>query len=149
MILVRPGRATPNSYTLHWQGHTQLIYFALRGLADLPLLTLEAAGASYTAIHVGGTLDWISHLKPLLPFENRLTGAIQSGILFGFREYLALLDWTGRIIRDDKRGYIDTTLPPLLDRLEITADQWRMNTTQFEALHPKRFNRIIPQLDTG
>lgn len=60
-----------------------------------------------------------------------------------------LLDWTGRIIRDDKRGDIENTLPPILDRLEITADQWRMNTTQFEALHPKRFNRIIPQLDTG
>ena len=60
-----------------------------------------------------------------------------------------LLDWTGRIIRDDKRGDIENTLPPILDRLEITADQWRMNTTQFAALHPKRFNRIIPQLDTG
>ena len=45
-----------------------------------------------------------------------------------------LLDWTGRIIRDDKRGDIENTLPPILDRLEITADQWRMNTTQFEAL---------------
>ena len=97
----------------------------------------------------GDLLDFTAPVKPLLPFENRLTGAIQSGILFGFREYLALLDWTGRIIRDDKRGYIDNTLPPILDRLEITADQWRMNTTQFEALHPKRFNRIIPQLDTG
>jgi hypothetical protein len=97
----------------------------------------------------GDLLDFTAPLRPLLPFENRLTDAIQSGIPFGFREYLALLDWTGRIIRDDKRGYIDTTLPPILDRLEITADQWCMNTTQFEALHPKRFNRIIPQLDTG
>jgi REP element-mobilizing transposase RayT len=97
----------------------------------------------------GDLLDFTAPLKPLLPFENRLTGAIQRGILFGFREYLALLDWTGRIIRDGKHGYIDNTLPPILDRLEITAEQWRMNTTQFEALHPKRFNRIIPQLDTG
>jgi REP element-mobilizing transposase RayT len=96
----------------------------------------------------GDLLDFTAPLKPLLPFENRLTGVIQSGILFGFREYLALLDWTGRVIRDDKRGYIDNTLPPILDRLEINADQWRMNTTQFEVLHPKRFNRIIPQLDT-
>ena len=97
----------------------------------------------------GGLLDFTAPLKPLLPFENRLTGAIQSGILFSFKEYLALLDWTGRIIRDDKRGCIDNTAPSILDRLEITTDQWRMNTTQFETLHPKRFNRIIPQLDTG
>ncbi len=82
----------------------------------------------------GNLLDFTAPLKPLLPFESRITGAIHSGILFGFREYLALLDWTGRIIRDDKHGYIDNTLPSILDRLEITADQWRMNTTQFEAL---------------
>jgi len=97
----------------------------------------------------GDLLDFTTPLKPLLPFEKRLIGAIQSGILFSFREYLALLDWTGRIIRASKRGYIDNTLPPILGRLEITADQWCMNTTQFEAIHPKRFNRINPQLDTG
>jgi hypothetical protein len=84
-----------------------------------------------------------------LPFENRLVSEAQSGILFNFEEYLALLDWTGRIIRNDKRGYIDNALPPILDRLQITVDQWRINTTQFETIHPRRFNRIIPQFDTG
>ena len=69
--------------------------------------------------------------------------------MFGFTEYLALVDWTGRIIRNDKRGHIENDVPPILDRLQITTDQWRMNATQFEALHPKRFNRITPQLDTG
>ncbi len=82
-------------------------------------------------------------------FENRLTNELQSGILFSFNEYLTLVDWTGRIIRSDKRGHIGNALPPILERLQITADQWRINTTQFEALHPKRFNRITPQLDTG
>ncbi len=97
----------------------------------------------------GDLLDFTSPLKPLLPFEGRLTNELQSGILFGFKEYLALVDWTGRIIRSDKRGHIDNALPPILDRLQITVDQWRINTTQFEVLHPKRFNRITPQLDTG
>jgi REP element-mobilizing transposase RayT len=97
----------------------------------------------------GDLLDFNFPLKPLLPFEGRLTNERQRGIWFGFREYLALVDWTGRIIRDDKRGHIDSALSPILERLQITADQWRMNATQFEALHPKRFNRITPQLDTG
>jgi hypothetical protein len=97
----------------------------------------------------GDLFDFKSPLKPLLPFENRLTNEVQSGILFSFKEYLALVDWTGRIIRNDKRGYIDNALPPILGRLQITADQWRANTTQFEAIHPKRFNRNTPQLDTG
>ena len=131
------------------------------GLADTP------EGSEYTSIQerlqpgfnlqqaiddqteCGDLLDFKSPLKPLLPFENRLTRELQSGILFRFEEYLALVDWTGRIIRSDKRGHIDNALPPILGRLQITADQWRINTTQFEAIHPKRFNRIDPPLDTG
>ena len=31
----------------------------------------------------------------------------------------------------------------------LTADQWCINATQFEAIHLRRFNRITPQLDTG
>jgi REP element-mobilizing transposase RayT len=97
----------------------------------------------------GDLLAFNSPLKPLLLFDNRLTSQLQSGIPFGFEEYLALVDWTGRIIRSDKRGHIDDRLPPILSRLEISLEQWRLNTTQFETLHPKRFNRITPQLDTG
>jgi REP element-mobilizing transposase RayT len=97
----------------------------------------------------GDLLDFQSPLKPLLPFENRLIEEAQNGILFSFESYLALVDWTGRIIRSDKRGHIENALPPILDRLQISADQWRINTTQFENVHPKRFNRPAPQLDTG
>jgi REP element-mobilizing transposase RayT len=97
----------------------------------------------------GDLLDFRTPIKPLLPFENRLVNESQTGILFNFEEYLALLDWTGRIIRSDKRGYIDNALPPILDRLQITVDQWRVNTTQIEAIHPRRFNRIVPQFDTS
>jgi hypothetical protein len=97
----------------------------------------------------GDLIDFKTPLKPLLPFEHRLLNEHQSGIFFSFKEYLALVDWTGRIIRSDKRGRIDNALPPILDRLQITADQWHINTTQFEAIHPKRFNRLTPQLDTG
>jgi REP element-mobilizing transposase RayT len=97
----------------------------------------------------GDLLEFTSPLKPLLPFEGRLTNELQSGILFGFKEYLALVDWTGRIMRNNKRGHIDNALPPILDRLQITADQWRINTMQFETIHPRRFNRLTPWLDTG
>ena len=97
----------------------------------------------------GDLLDFKTPLKPLLPFENRLLNESQTGILFDFEEYLTLVDWTGRIIRSDKRGHIDNDLPPILSRLLITADQWRINTTQFEAIHPKRFNRLTPKRDTG
>ena len=97
----------------------------------------------------GDLLNFKTALKPLLRFENRMVSEPQRGILFNFEEYLNLVDWTGRIIRSDKRGHIDSALPPILIRLKIAPYQWQINTTQFEAIHPKRFNRLTPQLDTG
>jgi REP element-mobilizing transposase RayT len=97
----------------------------------------------------GDLLEFNTPLKPLLPFDGKLQNETQAGILFNFQEYLKLVDWTGRIIRNDKSGYIDSALPPILDRLQITADQWCLNATQFEAIHSKRFNRVTPSIDTG
>ena len=99
--------------------------------------------------YCGDLLGFKTSLKPLLTFEKRAVNEPQTGILFNFEEYLTLVDWTGRIIRSDKRGHIDSDLPPMLSRLQITADQWRINTTQFEAIHRNRFNRLTPQFDTG
>ena len=97
----------------------------------------------------GDLLEFHSKLKPLLHFEGAHSNKPQSGILFSWQDYLELVDWTGRVIREDKRGSIDSKLPPILQRLQISLEQWRINTTQFETIHAKRFNRITPSLDTG
>jgi REP element-mobilizing transposase RayT len=97
----------------------------------------------------GDMLDFRSPLKPLLHFGNHNSAKPQTGIPFDFRDYLELVDWTGRIIRSDKRGHIENSLPPILTRLQISPEQWRINSTQFEAIHRGRFNREIPQLNTG
>ncbi len=38
---------------------------------------------------------------------------------FSLQDYLQLVDWSGRAIRDDKRGSIPGHLPPILTRLGI------------------------------
>lgn len=55
------------------------------------------------------------------------------GIPFKLIDYLELVDWTGRIIRDDKRGAINKDLPHILKRLEINTEAWAKLTTEFEA----------------
>ena len=40
--------------------------------------------------------------------------------------YLELVDWTGRAIRDDKKGFIKFTQPKLLNTLKLSEQQWRV-----------------------
>jgi len=54
------------------------------------------------------------------------------GIPFKLKDYIELVDWSGRIIREDKRGYIDSSLPNILERLSLNKDSWRILTTEFE-----------------
>ena len=81
-------------------------------------------------------------LKPLLKFEGNLKNTEQTDIIFGQTDYIELVDWTGRIIRDDKRGAINVNLPPILARLNIDIDAWLLQTQHFEqhyqALFAKR-----------
>ena len=41
-----------------------------------------------------------------------------------FSEYLDLIDWTGRVVRADKHGFIDDREPPILQRLNIDRAAW-------------------------
>jgi len=66
---------------------------------------------------------------------ERFTGsnANLSGLPFRLQEYIELVDWSGRVIRDDKRGHISISLPPILERLSLNQEVWKTLTTQFEA----------------
>ncbi|EGU61392.1 hypothetical protein VINI7043_14345 [Vibrio nigripulchritudo ATCC 27043] len=55
-----------------------------------------------------------------------------TGIPFRLMDYLELIDWTGRHIRDDKRGYIAHALPPILNRLSISKETWLHACTELE-----------------
>jgi len=55
------------------------------------------------------------------------------GLAYNLFDYLELLDWTGRAIRDDKRGFINSDLPPVLTRLQISPKHWLKLSTEFES----------------
>jgi len=56
------------------------------------------------------------------------------GIAFALKDYLTLVDETGRIIRDDKRGAISSNAESILNRLNISSDNWIKLTTEFGKL---------------
>jgi hypothetical protein len=78
-------------------------------------------------------------VKPLAALEGNVTYLNQNGVLFSYKDYLTLVDITGRIQRQDKRGFIPETFLPILQRLAIDADEWIENTQKFEELFYKKF----------
>ncbi len=70
----------------------------------------------------------------LLPFIGNECSNQPSGIAFGLKDYLELVDDTGRCIRDDKRGVISEKSTKLLTRLNIPHENWLKLTTEFGKL---------------
>ena len=49
---------------------------------------------------------------------------IRKGIPYSLKDYFELADWTGRAVRDDKRGYIPDKEPKIISKLGIDVDIW-------------------------
>lgn len=69
----------------------------------------------------------------LLPFAGDPQKEMSKGLPFGLEDYLELVDWTGRIMREDKPGYIDSSIPPVLQRINIAPEHWVYLTSHFES----------------
>ncbi|MFS1422081.1 transposase [Shewanella sp. 10N.286.48.B5] len=72
--------------------------------------------------------------KTLLPFIGNERANQPKGIAFSLQDYLELVDDTGRVIRDDKRGAISQSTAKLLTRLNIPQQNWLKITTEFGQL---------------
>ena len=92
-------------------------------------------------IKLDALLRFDGPVKPLLPFAGALTEREQSGIPLAFVDYLALVDFTGRAIDPKKKGFIADSLPPILQRLGLSPEEWFAQSTQFEALYRPQHRR--------
>jgi len=70
----------------------------------------------------------------LMPFVGNPRQEMPKGLAFQLEDYLDLVDWSGRCIREEKRGAIPTDLPPILERLQVNTTSWLSLTTRFESL---------------
>ena len=60
----------------------------------------------------------------LLPFLENEHQFQAKGICFSLRDYLDLVDETGRMIRNDKKGAISSHAETILERLNIQNENW-------------------------
>ena len=69
--------------------------------------------------------------KQLLRFAGMSRQVMPKGLPFELKSYLELVELTGRVMREDKHGHIDNMTLPLLERLNISSENWLKLTTQF------------------
>jgi REP element-mobilizing transposase RayT len=70
--------------------------------------------------------------KKLMPFVGNHRQDMPKGIAYSIIDYCELVDATGRCIRDDKAGHIESHHSPILQRLGLGTEQWFTLTTEFE-----------------
>ena len=91
------------------------------------------------------TSDYTSIKKRIKAAENgcipsklaRFEGAASKGkkpqaIPFASKDYIELVEWSGRAIHPNKRGYIKADLPPIFKRLKISPEEWLDLALRFE-----------------
>ncbi|SBS25824.1 hypothetical protein MAQ5080_00378 [Marinomonas aquimarina] len=68
----------------------------------------------------------------LMPFVGNPKEHQPEGLTFALQDYLQLVDLTGRVLRAGKRGAIDLSCLPVLQRLNITSECWLKIANEFE-----------------
>ena len=75
-----------------------------------------------------------SQPSALFPFVGNPRKDMPMGLPFNLKDYLDLVDWTGRILRNDKRGAISDGTPVIMERLNISKKDWERLSRNFEGI---------------
>ena len=105
------------------------------GIADTPEASTHTS-IQHRAKAVAQKRSQPDTLKPFAGNSNN-RDADSKSLPFRLTDYLNLVDMTVRVIREDKKGYINAKQSPILVRLNISAENWQTLTTEFE----KRFTQ--------
>ena len=74
-------------------------------------------------------------VEPQMPLQDfsRIESQANIGLPLNLQDYLNLVDWTGRCIRNDNRGAIDPRTPKLMAVLGIAEGEWLPTVTTMQA----------------
>ena len=101
-----------------------MIYVDLNPIRADICHTLEAS--EYTSIkqRIEQVTDTVNS-TPTVKLSSFIGSSLKAdGIAFALNDYLELADWTGRVVREDKRGFIDARTPGILQKLQLDEETW-------------------------
>ena len=85
-----------------------------------------------------------------MPFKTSDQEAIETkSIPFHGLDYLRLVDWTGRQLRANKRGQIPLELVPIVERLDMGAEQWLETIDRFGSLFWRMVGKVESMLEAA
>ena len=79
----------------------------------------------------GELLHFECSIRPLMLFTDATEQTSSKTLPSHQNEYFKLVDITGRATTGDQRGCIDPALAPILERLNLSADQWIAASSAF------------------
>jgi hypothetical protein len=81
---------------------------------------------------------------PLMPLVQQRRDAHAHAIGYTLKDYLQLVDWAGRTIRNDKRGAISDRIPPILERLQLNPQTFlqHLQGNPDTLTHPNALGRV-------
>ena len=68
---------------------------------------------------------------PLMPLGGSAHTDIHFALPFTREDYFNLVDSTGRVIREDKKGFIEQNIPAVIQQLGINSDAWIDHVKKF------------------
>ncbi len=86
-------------------------------------------------------------IRPLMPFSDTVNSKdrnkeITASLPMRKTDYFALADNTARIVNGNKRGRIDPSLSPILERFGLSVEQWTAASTDFRQHYRNRVMRL-------
>jgi REP element-mobilizing transposase RayT len=87
--------------------------------------------------------DEESFTPRLMPFAEAMRlDRKEAAIPFNLKDYLDLVDWTGRALRPDKKGFIDGEEPGLLATFGLSASEWQVLALHIQKQAITMFNGL-------
>jgi len=77
------------------------------------------------------TSDYTSIQERIKNKKTKLLPFNEKNIPYYLSDYIALVDYTGKCIHPNKKGYIENDIPDILNRLEIHPDTWLDEMKQY------------------
>lgn len=107
-------------------------YTSLKARIDVRQQRSRLAAGVLEALERGELLHYEHQVRPLMAFSDTVADPIATALPILQTEYFKLVDITGRVALEGKRGRIDPALAPILERLELSFDLWIASSMSFK-----------------